>query len=94
MTAVCHLFQALGDRSADAQNRITTTAVFSSNASAAVLFVLCAMVAVMLRAPLGSVLALSAFIPLALFFSLRNTHVGWMLTKVYYGVAWLLVLAA
>jgi 4-hydroxybenzoate polyprenyltransferase len=94
MTAVCHLFQALGDRSADAQNRITTTAVFSSNASAAVLFVLCAMVGVMLRGPLGSFLALSAFIPLALFFLLRNTHVGWMLTKVYYGVVWLLVLAA
>ena len=94
MTAVCHLFQALGDRSSDAQNRITTTAVFSSNASAAVLFVLCAMVAVMLRGPLGSVLALSAFTPLALYFLLRNTHVGWMLTKVYYGMVWLLVLAA
>ena len=41
-----------------------------------------------------SLLALSALIPLALFFLLRNTHVGWMLTKVYFGVIWLMVLAA
>jgi 4-hydroxybenzoate polyprenyltransferase len=94
MTAVCHLFQALGDRSADAQNRINTTAVFSSNGSAVVLFVLCAMIGVTLSGPLGGLLALSAFIPLALFFVLQNTHLGWMLTKAYYGVVWLLVLAA
>ena len=94
MTAVCHLYQALGDRSADAQNRINTTAVFSSNVSAAVLFVLCAMVGVMLSGPLGNIVALSALVPFALFFALRNTHLGWMLTKVYYGVVWLMVLAA
>ena len=94
MTAVCHLFQALGDRSADAQNRINTTAVFSSSASASVLFLLCALIGVMLSNPLGGLLALSALIPLALFFLLRNTHVGWMLTKVYFGAIWLMVLAA
>ena len=94
MTAICHLYQALGDRSADAQNRITTTAVFSSNVSAAVLFVLCAMIGVMLHGPLGALIALSALIPFALFFLVRNFHVGWMLTKVYFGVVWLLVLAA
>src|SRR5678816_483394 len=49
MTGMSHLYQALGDRSADAQNRITTTAVFSSVLSAAVLFVLCAMIGVMLQ---------------------------------------------
>ena len=92
MTAVCHLYQALGDRAADAENRITTTAVFSSSASAAVLFVLSAMIGLMLRAPLGDLLAVTALIPFALFFLLRNPHVAWILTKVYYGVVWLAVL--
>ena len=92
MTAVCHLYQALGDRSADAQNRIMTTAVFSSGASAIVLFVLSAMIGMMLRDPFGDLLALSALIPFALFFLLRNSHLAWVLTKLYYGVMWLLVL--
>jgi 4-hydroxybenzoate polyprenyltransferase len=92
MTAVCHLYQALGDRSADAENRITTTAVFSSSASAAVLFVLSAMIGLMLRGPLGNLAALTALIPFALFFLLRNPHVAWILTKVYYGGVWLAVL--
>jgi 4-hydroxybenzoate polyprenyltransferase len=92
MTAVCHLYQALGDRSADAENRITTTAVFSSSASAAVLFLLSAMIGLMLRGPLGDLLAVTALIPFALFFLLRNPHVAWILTKVYYGLVWLLVL--
>jgi 4-hydroxybenzoate polyprenyltransferase len=94
MTAICHLYQALGDRSADAQNRITTTAVFSSTASAAVLFVLSAMIGAMLHGPLGTMMALTALVPFALFFLLRNFHLGWMLTKVYFGVVWLMVLAA
>jgi 4-hydroxybenzoate polyprenyltransferase len=92
MTAVCHLYQALGDRAADAENRITTTAVFSSSASAAVLLVLSAMIGLMLRNPLGELLAVTALIPFALFFLLRNPHVAWILTKVYYGVVWLAVL--
>jgi 4-hydroxybenzoate polyprenyltransferase len=92
MTAVCHLYQALGDRLADAQNRITTTAVFSSRASATVLFVLSAMIGVLLRGPLGDLLALTALIPFALFFLLRNSHLAWILTKLYYGVVWLSVL--
>jgi 4-hydroxybenzoate polyprenyltransferase len=92
MTAVCHLYQALGDRLADAQNRITTTAVFSSAGSATVLFVLSAMIGMLLRGPLGDLLALSAMIPFALFFLLRNSHLAWILTKLYYGVVWLSVL--
>jgi 4-hydroxybenzoate polyprenyltransferase len=92
MTAVCHLYQALGDRAADAQNEIRTTAVFSSSASAVVLFVFSAMIGVLLRGPLGDLLALSAMIPFALFFLLRNTHLAWILTKLYYGVVWLSVL--
>lgn len=92
MTAVCHLYQALGDRSTDAGNHITTTAVFSSTLSAAVLFVLSAMIWFMLRAVLGEAMALTAFIPFALYFMLRSSHVAWILTKVYFGVAWTLVL--
>jgi len=92
MTAVCHLYQALGDRTADAQNQIRTTAVFSSSASAIVLFVFSALIGVLLRGPLGDMMALSAMIPFALFFLLRNTHLAWILTKLYYGVVWLSVL--
>jgi 4-hydroxybenzoate polyprenyltransferase len=92
MTAVCHLYQALGDRSTDAENRITTTAVFSSRLSALVLFVLSAGIWLMLRASLGEALAVSAFIPFALFFALRSSHVAWIMTKVYFGAAWTLVL--
>ncbi len=92
MTAVCHLYQALGDRSADAHNRIMTTAVFSSSVSATVLFVLSAMIGVLLRGPLGDSVAPSALIPFALFFLLRNSHRAWVLTKVYYGAVWLAVL--
>lgn len=92
MTAVCHLYQALGDRSTDAGNHITTTAVFSSTLSAVVLLVLSAAIWFMLRATLGEVMALSAFVPFALYFMLRSSHVAWILTKVYFGVAWTLVL--
>jgi energy-converting hydrogenase Eha subunit E len=69
-----------------------TTAVFSSGASAIVLFVLSAMIGMMLRDPFGDLLALSALIPFALFFLLRNSHLAWVLTTLYYGVMWLLVL--
>jgi 4-hydroxybenzoate polyprenyltransferase len=92
MTAVCHLYQALGDRSTDAQNHVTTTAVFSSSLSALVLFVLSASIWFMLRATLGEALALSAFVPFGLYFALRSSHVAWILTKVYFGAAWTLVL--
>jgi hypothetical protein len=66
--------------------------VFSSSASAIVLFVFSALIGVLLRGPLGDMMALSAMIPFALFFLLRNTHLAWILTKLYYGVVWLSVL--
>ena len=50
------------------------------------------MIGMMLRDPFGDLLALSALIPFALFFLLRNSHLAWVLTKLYYGVMWLLVL--
>ena len=92
MTAVCHLYQALDDRVSDAANAITTTAVRSPALSRNVLVGLSVLLFVTLRPTLGGVWALSAFTPLAIFFACDRPHVGWLLTKVYFGVMWLSVL--
>jgi hypothetical protein len=92
MTAVCHLYQALDDRVADAANAIVTTAVRSATLSRDVLVVLCGLLFVVLRGPLGSVWALTAFAPLGLFWACRDPRAGWLLTKLYFGIVWLYVL--
>ena len=92
MTAVCHLYQALDDRVADAENAIVTTAVRSRTLARNVLVVLCAGLFVTLRAPLGAAWALTAFAPLALFWACRDPRAGWLLTKLYFGIVWLYVL--
>ena len=92
MTAVCHLYQALDDRVADATNAIVTTAVRSPTLSRNVLAVLSLLLFVVLRPVLGTAWALSAFTPLAIFFACDRPHVGWLLTKVYFAVMWLSVL--
>ena len=92
MTAVCHLYQTLDDRVADAANAITTTAVRSPALSRNVLVVLSVLLFVTLRPALGGIWALSAFTPLAIFFACDRPHVGWLLTKVYFGIMWLSVL--
>jgi 4-hydroxybenzoate polyprenyltransferase len=92
MTAVCHLYQALDDRAADAANAITTTAVRSAALSRNVLVGLSALLFVALRPALGGPWALTAFTPLAIFFACDRPHVGWLLTKLYFGVMWLAVL--
>jgi 4-hydroxybenzoate polyprenyltransferase len=92
MTAVCHLYQTLDDRVADAANGITTTAVRSAVLSRNVLVALSVLLCIALRAPLGGAWALSAFTPLALFFVAGNPRTGWLLTKVYFGVMWLSLL--
>jgi 4-hydroxybenzoate polyprenyltransferase len=92
MTAVCHLYQALDDRVADAANAIVTTAVRSRTLARNVLVVLCACLFVTLRAPLGAAWALTAFAPLALFRACRDPRAGWLLTKLYFGIVWLYVL--
>jgi 4-hydroxybenzoate polyprenyltransferase len=92
MTAVCHLYQALDDRVTDAANAITTTAVRSAALSRNVLAVLCLLLVVGLRPMLGAAWASSAFLPLAIYFACDRPHVGWLLTKVYFGVVWLFVL--
>jgi 4-hydroxybenzoate polyprenyltransferase len=92
MTAVCHLYQALDDRVADAANAITTTAVRSPALSRNVLAVLSASLAAALAPALSPLWALSAFTPLAIYFACDRAHVGWLLTKAYFGVMWLAVL--
>jgi 4-hydroxybenzoate polyprenyltransferase len=92
MTAVCHLYQTLDDRAADAANAIVTTAVRSRALSRTVLVVLCALLVVTLRDPLGSLWALSAVAPLVLFHACRDPRAGWLLTKLYFGIVWLYVL--
>jgi len=94
MTAVCHLYQAIGDRAPDAANRIITTAVRSSALSTAVLLALSLSLVAVLHALLGGLSALSAFVPFALLFVVAP-HTGWLLSKVYFGAVWsyLLVVA-
>jgi 4-hydroxybenzoate polyprenyltransferase len=91
MTAVCHLYQALDDRVSDAANAIITTAVRSRALSRNVLIALSLLLFLALRAPLGA-WALTAFIPLGIFFACREARIGWLLTKVYFGAVWLAVL--
>jgi len=89
MTSVCHLYQALDDRVADAANGITTTAVQSRVLSRNVLCALTLLLFAVLRVPFGDAWALTAFTPLVLFFTADNPRTGWLLTKVYFGVAWI-----
>jgi len=92
MTAICHLYQALDDRVADAANAITTTAVRSRTLSTAVLTVLSVLLWAVLRAPFGDAWALSAFVPLGIYFASAHPRTGWLLTKAYFAVMWLSVL--
>jgi 4-hydroxybenzoate polyprenyltransferase len=93
MTAVCHLYQTLDDRAADAANGINTTAVRSAVLSRNVLIALSILLFAALRAPLG-VWAFTSFTPLLLFFVTQRAQTGWLLTKVYFGVTWLCILEA
>jgi 4-hydroxybenzoate polyprenyltransferase len=92
MTAVCHLYQALDDRAADAANAIVTTAVRSPALSRNVLAVLSLLLFVALRPPLGTSWALTAFTPLGIYFAAPSFRTGWLLTKIHFGVVWLGVL--
>ncbi len=92
MTAVCHLYQALDDRVSDAANAINTTAVRSPALSRNVLIALSVLLFGTLRPTLGTAWALTAFTPLAIYFACDRAHVGWLLTKAYFGAMWLAVL--
>jgi 4-hydroxybenzoate polyprenyltransferase len=92
MTAVCHLFQALDDRVPDAANGIRTTAVRSPALSRNVLTAVSLLLFIALRAPFGTVVALTAFTPLVIFFLVSKPATGWLLTKAYFAVMWLSLL--
>lgn len=92
MTAVCHLYQALDDRVADARNGVVTTAVQSRALSRSVLFVLSVLLVVSLRGSLGGLWAVTAFTPLLILVVSDRPRSGWILTKLYFGVVWLCVL--
>jgi 4-hydroxybenzoate polyprenyltransferase len=94
MTAVCHLYQTLDDRVADAASGITTTAVRSVVLSRGVLVTLAVLLGLALRAPLGPVWSLSALTPLALMVVAGTPRTGWLLTKAYFGVLWLFLLGS
>jgi 4-hydroxybenzoate polyprenyltransferase len=92
MTAVCHLYQTLDDRAADAANAIITTAVRSPVLSRNVLVGLSALLFAALCPTFGVAWALTAFTPLAIFLACDSPRAGWLLTKVYFGAMWLSVL--
>jgi 4-hydroxybenzoate polyprenyltransferase len=92
MTAICHLYQALDDRAADAANAITTTAVRSRTLSTVVLATLSVLLFATLRPTFGDAGALSAFMPLGIYFLCGSPRAGWLLTKGYFAVMWLTVL--
>jgi len=91
MTAICHMYQALGDRAADAANGVVTTAVRSTMLSTVVLFGLSFLFFMVSRDQLGGPVALTAFAP-ALFHLVVEPHTGWLLSKVYFGIVWLYAL--
>ncbi len=90
MTAVSHVFQAMGDRDADLEAGVTTTAV-SRALALAVLGGCCIVLACGLHALIGN-LAFVGFVPLALALVLRRSVVAWVASKAVFGLAWLLVL--
>jgi 4-hydroxybenzoate polyprenyltransferase len=92
MTAICHVFQVLDDREPDAANGIQTTAVRSRTLSRDVLAA-CTLALIATVVPyVGLVGALTAAIPLAIFFAVDDAGRGWLLTKAYFAVMWLALL--
>lgn len=87
MTAMMHVFQMQEDRAVDAVNQVSTTAVRLPQVATLSLGALCAGLAAALYAPLGPLLAASAFAPLALRWLVSNTARAWMACRVYCGLA-------
>lgn len=92
MTAVCHLYQTLDDRSSDARNGIVTTAVRSPVLSLAVLAVLSGLIVATLHGLLGPLWALGGLAPLLCYFVGASPGRAWLLTKGCFGVVWLALL--
>jgi 4-hydroxybenzoate polyprenyltransferase len=94
MTGICHLFQALDDRAPDAANGITTTAVRSATLSRNVLLGLTIVLFGSLAGLLGLVVACTALVPLAVYFVVADAGLGWLVTKAYFAVVWLVLLGS
>jgi hypothetical protein len=94
MTSICHVFQILRDRDADEANDIQTSAVASRWLPYAQLGVCCAAMAAVLWSSLGPAAGVSALAPLLLRLTLASNQSAWLLSKAYFAVVWLLVLAA
>src|SRR5438105_7551346 len=92
MTAVCHLFQALGDRGPDAANGIRTTAVRSPALARDAVIVLSLLLFLGVRETVGTGVALTAFTPVAIFFTMRTPAGAWIVTKIYFAFIWLYLL--
>ncbi len=92
MTAICHLFQALDDREPDAANGIATTAVRSRGLSRDVLITLAIVLVAVVAPYLGTVGALTAATPIAIFFLVDDAGLAWLLTKGYFAGMWLMLL--
>lgn len=92
MTGICHLFQALDDRAPDAANGIATTAVRSATLSRDVLIALTVVLSGSLYGLLGIAAACTAVVPLAIYFAIADAGIGWLVTKAYFALVWLVLL--
>lgn len=93
MTAVCHVYQTLADREVDAANGVATIAVRSPRLVPVTLAALCTLLAVAFASNGHWVLALTTFTPLLPYFLISSRTVGWLSTKAYFGIVWILLLA-
>ncbi|MEB2286371.1 MAG: hypothetical protein B6D46_09255 [Polyangiaceae bacterium UTPRO1] len=92
MTGICHLFQTLDDRAADAASGIATTAVRSSTLPRSVLAALTLVLFGSLHGLLGAAAAVTAVVPLAIYFAVADAGAGWLLVKAYFAAVWLALL--
>lgn len=90
MTAASHVFQAMGDRSADLQAGVTTIA--ASRALALCVLLGCCLVLAFGLRPLIGALALVGFAPFLAAMLIRRSLLAWMASKAVFGLAWLMVL--
>lgn len=93
MTAVCHVYQTLADREADAACGVATIAVHAPRLVPLTLVVLCGMLAMVVGSSGHSILALTAFAPILPYFFVENRTMGWLAVKAYFGVLWVVLLS-
>lgn len=94
MTSICHVFQITRDRPVDDVNRVHTSAVAARWLPTAQMAIACIAMGLILGYQLGPAAAASAATPLVLRLTMNSNQTAWLISKVYYGVMWLLVLGA